>query len=247
MTDKLQTLTWGRDPPAGGFPYPEKYVAFIDMLGFRKFVESADASAEEREALAKIVGIFRTTIGAHESLGVRVTHFSDSLIVSSERSERGLNAVLSGCTWLALNLVQYSVLLRGGIAIGGITHEADVLFGMGVNRAYAFEKAGLPPRIGLDRNVVLDIQRSAVLSSFGFITQDHINGEPMLHILREIEGYDGKPEPGGTIWDRHAAAIAEVIRLHSNLEQPEEVRKKYAWLAEYWNTVVSRRNILPRV
>ncbi len=247
MADKLQTLTAGQDPPVGGFPYPEKYVAFIDMLGFRKFVESADTSAEAREALAKIVGIFRTTIGAHEGLGVRVTHFSDSLIVSSERSERGLNAMLSGCTWLALNLVQYAVLLRGGIAVGGITHEADVLFGMGVNRAYAFEKSGLPPRIGLDRNVVLDIQRSAMLSSFGFLTEDHISGEQMLHIFREVEGYDAKPKPGAIVWDRHGAAIAEVIRLYSNLEQPEEVRKKYTWLAEYWNRVVSRRNILPRV
>lgn len=228
MTDKLQTLTWGRDPPAGGFPYPEKYVAFIDMLGFRKFVESADASAEEREALAKIVGIFRTTIGAHESLGVRVTHFSDSLIVSSERSERGLNAVLSGCTWLALNLVQYAVLLRGGIAIGGITHEADVLFGIGVNRAFAFEKSGLPPRIGLDRNVVLDIQRSAMLSSFDFITQDHISGEPMLHIFREIEGYDAKPEPRGhnlgPACRRHRGSNQAALEPRAARRGPQKVR-----------------------
>lgn len=247
MADKLQTLTWGRDPPIGGFPYQEKYVAFVDMLGFRKLVESADASAEEREALARVIGIFRTTIGAHESLGVRVTHFSDSLIVSSQRSERGLHAVLSGCTWLALNLVQYAVLLRGGIAIGGITHEADVLFGMGVNRAYAFEKSGFPPRIGLDPNVVSDIQRSAKLSELGFVTEDHNSGEPMLHIFRELEAYDAKREPGAIVWDRPAAVIAKLIGLHSNLEQPEDVREKYTWLAEYWNRVVGSRGILPRV
>jgi hypothetical protein len=147
MAGKLQTLTSGRVPPAGGFPYIEKYVGFIDMLGFRNFVQSADASAEKREALAKVIGIFRTTIGAHETFGTRVTQFSDSLVVSSDRSEPGLYAVLSGCTWLALNLVQYAVLIRGGIAIGGITHEADVLFGMGINRAHAFDKSGLPPRI----------------------------------------------------------------------------------------------------
>jgi hypothetical protein len=247
MAGKLQTLTSGREPPAGGFPYIQKYVAFIDMLGFKNLVESADAHAEQREALAKVIGIFRNTIGAHETLGTRVTQFSDSLIVSADWSEVGLHAVLSGCTWLAINLVQYAVLLRGGIAIGGITHEPDVLFGMGINRAYAFDKSGLPPRIAIDRDVALDIQRSARLANWGFVTQDHLTGDSMLHILREIEGYDAKPVAGGIVWDRHAADIAEIIRLHLSSDQPDEIRRKYAWLAEYWNRVVAVRDILPRV
>jgi hypothetical protein len=247
MTGKLQTLTSGREPPAGGFPYIQKYVAFIDMLGFKNLVETADASAEKREALARVIGIFRTTIGAHETLGTRVTQFSDSLIVSADRSEVGLHAVLSGCSWLALNLIQYAVLLRGGIAIGGITHEPDVLFGVGINRAYAFEKSGLPPRIAIDRDVVLDIQRCANLSNSGFVAQDQISGEPMVHVLREIEGYDAKPIAGGIVWDRHASDIAEIIRLHTSPTQPDEIRRKYVWLAEYWNRVVSKRNVLPQV
>jgi hypothetical protein len=247
MASKLQTLTSGRVPPPGGFPYVEKYVAFIDMLGFRNLVESADASAEKREALANVIGIFRTTIGAHETLGTRVTQFSDSLIVSSDRSESGLHALLSGCTWLAINLLQHAILLRGGISIGGITHEPDVLFGMGINRAYAFDKSGVPPRIALDLEVTLDIQGSATLANWGFVTQDHISGESMLHIFREIEGFDAKPVAGGIRWERHAAEIAEIIRLHSSPDQPEEIRQKYVWLAEYWNKVVAVRNILPRV
>ena len=244
--NKLQTLTSGREPPAGGFPYPEKYVAFVDMLGFRKLVELADVSAERREALAEIVRIFRTTIGAHEKLGTRVTHFSDCLIVSADRPEQGLHMVLSGCTWLALNLIQYAVLLRGGIAIGGITHEPDVLFGMGVNRAYAFERSGLPPRIGLDEEVVSDIGRSVMLSRCNFVTEDHRSGEPMLHFLQQIGGYEAKPLPGAICWDRHAADIAQIIRLYSKSDQPEDVRAKYVWLGEYWNRVVAQMNILPR-
>jgi hypothetical protein len=247
VASKLQTLTSGRVPPAGGFPYIEKYVAFIDMLGFRNLVESADANAEKREDLANVIGIFRTTIGAHETLGTRVTQFSDSLIVSSDRSEVVLHAVLSGCTWLALNLIQHAVLLRGGIAIGGITHEPDVLFGMGINRAYAFDKSGVPPRIAIDQDVALDIQRNAKLANWGFVTQDHISGESMLHIFREIEAFDAKPVAGGIRWERHAAEIAEIIRLRSSPDQPEEVRRKHVWLAAYWNRVVAVRNILPRV
>jgi len=245
--NKLRTLTSGREPPPGGFPYPERYVAFVDMLGFRKLVESADSSAERREALAEIVRVFRTTIGAHEKLGTRVTHFSDCLIASVDRSEQGLHMLLSGCTWLALNLIQYAVLLRGGIALGGITHEPDVLFGMGVNRAYAFDQPGFPPRIGLDQQVVSDIGRSAMLSRYNFVTEDHRSGEPMLHYLQQIEGYGAKPLPGTISWNRHAADIAQIIRLCSESDQPGYVRAKYIWLGEYWNRVVARMNILPRV
>lgn len=237
-----------REPPAGGYPYREKYVAFVDMLGFRYLVETADASAEMREALAKIVGVFRSTIGSHEQLGSRVTHFSDCLIVSADRSEQGLWALLQGCTWLALNLIQYPVLLRGGIAVGHITHEPDVVFGMGVNRAYAFEKSGSPPRIGLGHEVVSDIERSALLSGAGFLTQDHQTGEPMLHFLREIEGYDAIRRTGGIVWDRTAGGIAEKIRVNVEYAgQPAEVRAKYIWLKEYWNRAVARMSILPQV
>lgn len=236
-----------REPPAGGYPYPEKYVAFVDMLGFKYLVETADASAEMREALAKIVGVFRSTIGSHEQLGSRVTHFSDCMIVSADRSEQGLWALLQGCTWLALNLIQYPVLLRGGVAVGHITHEPDVVFGLGVNRAYAFEKSGSPPRIGLGPEVVSDIERSTLLSAAGFLTQDHQTGEPMLHFLREIEGYDAVPRAGGIVWDRTAAGIAEKIRLNVEYaDQPTEVRAKYVWLREYWNRAVARMSILPQ-
>jgi hypothetical protein len=245
--NKLQTLTSGRKPPTDGFPYTEKYCAFIDMLGFRSLVEAADTSVEQRVALAEIVGVFRTTIGSHEALGTRISHFSDSLIVSATRSDQGLYALLSGCTWLAINLVQYAVLLRGGIAIGGIAHEPDILFGIAVNRAYAFDRSGLPPRIGLDPNVVSDIDRSPTLSAHNFVTQDHRSGQPMLHFLREIECYDAKLVPGGISWNRHAADIAQIIRIYSNADRPHDVREKYVWLGEYWNRAVARMGILPKV
>ena len=245
----LETFqTVRREPPADGYPYPEKYVAFVDMLGFRHLVEIADASGEMRESLAKIVGIFRSTIGSHEQLGSRVTHFSDCLIVSADRTEQGLWALLQGCTWLALNLIQYPVLLRGGIAVGRITHEPDVVFGLGLNRAYAFEKRGSPPRIGLGQEVVADIESSASLSAAGFLAKDHHTGEPMLHFLNQIEAYDAVPRVGGIVWDRTAASIAEKIRLNlEDAEQPTEVRAKYLWLKEYWNHAVARLNLLPRV
>ena len=126
--------------PEDGYPYVEKYVAFLDILGFSNLVEQADEDHALRKGLAEVLDIFQTTCGSNHTTGTRVTQFSDSLVISANRTELGLHALLNGCEWLAMNLIQYAVLLRGGVAIGRVTHEDHVLFGLGVNRAYTFEK-----------------------------------------------------------------------------------------------------------
>jgi|SRR5882672_3628435 len=137
------------EPPEDGYSYPEKYVAFVDILGFSDLVERADQDAELRKGLAEVLHVFQTTCGTIPAKGTRVTQFSDSVVITANRTEPGLRSILSGCEWLTMNLIQYAVLLRGGVAVGRVSHEPHILFGIGVNRAYRFEKSGGPPRIGL--------------------------------------------------------------------------------------------------
>ena len=40
-------------PPEEGYAYPEKYVAFLDILGFSDLVERADEDPELRKGLAR--------------------------------------------------------------------------------------------------------------------------------------------------------------------------------------------------
>ena len=144
-------------PPEEGYSYPEKYVAFLDILGFSDLVERADEDPELRKGLAEVLHIFQTTCGTNPATGTRVTQFSDSLVITALRTELGLSSILHGCEWLTMNLIQYGVLLRGGVAVGRVSHEAHILFGIGVNRAYQFEKSGGPPQIGLAAEVVSDL------------------------------------------------------------------------------------------
>jgi hypothetical protein len=57
--------------------------------------------------------------------------------------------------------------------------------------------------------------------------------KPLRNLVRTLEL--GKLVAGGIVWERHAAEIAEMIRLHLSPDQPDEIRRKYVWLAEYWN------------
>jgi hypothetical protein len=203
-------------PPEEGYSYPEKYVAFVDILGFSDLVERADQDAKLRKNLAEILHIFQTTCGTIPTIGTRVTQFSDSLVVTANRTEQGLRSILSGCEWLAMNLIQYAVLLRGGVAIGRVSHEPHILFGSGVNRAHQFEKSGGPPRIGLAAEVVADIESFPLFNDSAVWTTDPESGVPMLHTLRQVEYYDAVPISGGIVWDRTARHIADLIKANAS-------------------------------
>jgi hypothetical protein len=235
--------------PLDEYPYVEKYVAFLDILGFKKLVEIADADSSIRADLVKVIQVFRTTCGEHASAGTRIAQFSDSLIITANRTEMGLKALFHGCQWLTINLVQYGVLLRGGIALGGVTHESDALFGVGINRAHAFEARDTPPRIGVDKAVVTDLSDFSELSSGHYLTTNHANGEFILHTLRELEFYNPNPPLAGMIvWDRHAKDIADLIRERiGDLNMSQYDRRKWEWLGKYWNISVGSKGILARV
>jgi hypothetical protein len=68
-------------PPEEGYSYPEKYVAFVDILSFSDLVERADQDTELRKSLAEVSHVFQTTCGTFPATGTRVTQFSDSLVI----------------------------------------------------------------------------------------------------------------------------------------------------------------------
>lgn len=234
------------EPPEGGYPYLEKYVAFLDILGFSDVVEKADQDPALRTALAEILHIFQTTCGSNPATGTRVTQFSDSLVISANRTDQGLYSILHGGEWLTMNLIQYAILLRGGVAVGRVSHEDRILFGVGVNRAYQFEKSGGPPRIALGEEVLSDLTSYSLFNGAAFWTDDLASGDPILHTLRQVEYYDAVPRAGGIVWDRTARHIADLISANANDEGlPDGPRKKWAWLRDYWNRAVARYGILP--
>src|SRR3546814_6589532 len=69
----------------------------------------------------------------------RAQNFSDSLIISAANTADGLWHVLFSLSDLAINFLEIGVLVRGGVTIGGIHHDDDIVFGLGVNEAYRLE------------------------------------------------------------------------------------------------------------
>ncbi|WP_397391208.1 hypothetical protein [Polynucleobacter sp.] len=129
--------------------YKDRYCAFVDMLGFKSFVNS-DSYTEVYSALQK----FKVVASARQPV-ISATCFSDSVILSIDvKKEHALYTLTMLLFYLAINLVNHKVLLRGGVTRGKVFHDSEYVFGPGINKAHTLEsKEALYPRIIFDRSL----------------------------------------------------------------------------------------------
>jgi hypothetical protein len=67
--------------------YRDKYVAFVDLLGFGNLVREADADARKRTEIFTVLDLFQKTLSPNPYIEMRLTQFSDSIIISAARTE----------------------------------------------------------------------------------------------------------------------------------------------------------------
>ena len=140
--------------------FREKFIAYVDILGFKSKVESADAELGDDLSLSQLLAFLTTLEGRKHSeiiridgpticpesrhiqrdLDYRVTQTSDCVIVSAEVSPAGIIHIIGqiqGTTW---KLLMQGVMLRGYITRGNIFHEDNKIIGTGYQRALEGEK-----------------------------------------------------------------------------------------------------------
>ena len=236
-------------PPSSDDAYRERYVAFLDILGFSELTRRAHDDPAWRNYLREAIATLKSTLPAQmDSEGFRFVQFSDSIVISAHRTAMGLFMVMNGCRLLSRNMLSRGVLLRGGVSVGYFHHDEELMFGPALLDAYAFEQQGGPPHISLQREVEKEI--SILLGSHvsdRLVRQDPWDLSPMLHVLDEFENYDAIPRAGGEVLDREAIRLAERITVNAtDMETPAGIRAKWRWLQDYWNRSIDARGVLAR-
>ena len=137
--------------------FEEKFIGFVDILGFKSMVAAAEAG--EGPALSEIIGWTKTLGSAddkqaiekygpticpcalqiREDLAFEITQISDCVIVSSEVSPAGLINLANHCWGAVINLLRHGLMCRGYITKGMIYHQGGHLMGSGYQRAYKNE------------------------------------------------------------------------------------------------------------
>ncbi len=137
--------------------FQEKFIAFLDVLGFKGYVRSAEVGAGK--SLPDILEILKKLGSADErehfsqygpttcpdapylqkDLDFRFTQVSDCAVLSVEVSPAGVINLIDQCRRAVFRLLQSGVMCRGYITRGLIFHTENQFIGSGYEEAYEKE------------------------------------------------------------------------------------------------------------
>jgi len=138
--------------------YKEKFIAFIDILGFKKMVEASVIGTGI--PLADILEMLKK-LGTHEDqqrirsgniflpeseriypdLDFKITQISDCVVISSEKSPVGLLNLVIHCSNAITELLYMGKMCRGYITCGKIYHTDTQFIGTGYQKALDKEQS----------------------------------------------------------------------------------------------------------
>lgn len=138
--------------------YEDKFIAFVDILGFKNIVERSEQGGADAPTVEWILDLVKAFGSSHEEdhaqdgagilavpgaerdLNFHVTQISDCAVISAELSPAGLTTVVRHCYRVAFRLLLLGSLCRGYITHGKIIHTDTQFFGTGYIRAYQNER-----------------------------------------------------------------------------------------------------------
>jgi hypothetical protein len=136
-------------------PYERRVVAFYDILGWRSAIAQAGNDPEKIGNLRRVILQHSRLLRLPVSAPVNVSTFSDNIVVSTIPNSEAVPYFLRSVATLQLMTASMGFLLRGGIAVGDIIHDEEVVFGPALNRAYELESSvAIFPRIVVDHPVM---------------------------------------------------------------------------------------------
>jgi hypothetical protein len=240
-------MSLGFDGHAVNDIYRDKYVVFMDILGFKELVCDADQRSEQRSKLLRILALLKHTATANPHCGLHLSQFSDCIILSADHSPAGLHDLLLSIDLIVSNLLQLDILLRGGIEVGGIHHDDDFVYGVGVNKAYKLEcREPHDPCILVSDEVCSDMNASG----FGHHIEFDRTKEPpqaFLHYLLQYATFNPlTPMPGMVVLDQPAARIMRLMS-HRLRARSGDVLEKAQWFQAYWNRTVAPSGVFGRI
>lgn len=137
--------------------FKEKFVAFVDILGFKQMV--ADSESGTGIPLDQILELLKNFGSPNErqkyepqgpflcpcsrrienNIDFRLSQISDCAVISTEISPAGSINLINYCWVIAMNFLQHGILCRGHITRGHIYHSEEQFIGTGYQNAYAAE------------------------------------------------------------------------------------------------------------
>ena len=250
--------------------YRERYVAFLDILGFKNLIDRSVAVPPEI-ALDTIVEALKFTppagqdkivlgrIGDIAKSNHQMSSFSDNIFISTDTSENALMHIVHHVEQISFKLLKLGLFCRGGITKGLCYHRDNIVFGPGVIEAHNIEKEEAKyPRTVLSNEVVDDGKNaiSPVREVFSRFLRKDNDSKYYIHYLRIIRLFSDSMER-----DQPLDHLNMIQKIRTKIETelliarkvekkdcPEKTSKvseveKLEWIKDYFEFATDRSHL----
>jgi hypothetical protein len=236
--------------------YPERIVTFIDLLGFTRDVQMIEQRPGLLLSIHAVLSpianckrdLDRERASGNIRFDARLTHASDSLMLSYSLEAGACSRAISHAAFLGNVCVRRGYLPRGVITIGKLIHDDAVLFGGGLIEAYNIERNDVvEPRIAIMPRVMeivrSDFARTGQMGAWKPFLRNRGSGD-FVHILgpewpflkkMAADGDDGVPDM--------FAELREMLPLRYKNVTDDRQRSKIEWMAEYVNDSITEHGL----
>ena len=240
--------------------YKKSLLAYLDIIGFKKKVDSSLKFSEEAEAIYELLLVHhRTTQIINkgkpappvEMTKLKATSFSDNIVISlPSMNDKTFRLFVDLVTYFQWETIDYYSFLRGAIVFGDICHTKEVVFGPAIIHAYEIErKVAKWPRVVVDPQLVGLLSEKNRQFVFDYMLSKDANGLPFVDYLRYIflsklsEEHNGTDKPP---WDLTAEFVFRQHRhsISSALSSPRLSRRV---LFGFYNLSIYHNDCIDRI
>ncbi|GBG13144.1 DNA primase [Novimethylophilus kurashikiensis] len=228
--------------------YDSRLVAFIDILGWSKAVNSsAKNGADTVKALGQALiplKAFTNFIGTLESIMPEtgwpgdpvMSHFSDSVVLTVKDDVIGRQHLLQALHALSASMIRHGFLLRGGIARGDVYHRNGIIFGPAFIEAHLLEKD-----IAFYPRIILSPELSQETEGWrGVIDQPWRKDSDGLTFFNFLPPFYNNQflKDNSELWQSQLIPIRTlIIDQVSRHRNDKNIYSKYQWLAKYFDDI----------
>jgi len=239
--------------------YEQRFVAFLDILGFSDLVRKSEENDDTFIKLANIthgidekVKTYRPKNGGKKILQdfsqVDILSFSDSIVLSHAENSVGFWKIIFIVNTIFYEIAQYGTVCRGAITVGPFYQRDKIAFGPALIDAYHLESnIAKVPRVLSSGSAFAKIQEYAGNEVWA---ADYLT----TWIVRDSDGAAYVDWFGDcrqifssgdceliSLYTLQMNLICQEIQrqLYSNFDKPH-VFEKYSWFADKFNLMVSK-------
>lgn len=215
--------------------YAQKLIAFVDILGFKELIKESEseagAKARVHSSLMNMKNNISEWLPTSPPQGTkRFFNFSDCIVLTDSPNKNSTIDLFNLINKIQADLAYHGILLRGGITVGQVFDNYDLLYGPGVVEAYILEnRNALFPRIIVDRKVLAahDIWKEVA------VLQDYDQHIFLDFLWSDIELQDVN------YYEKIHRCIYDNLRSYK-IRSDQKLYEKYHWMRMYYNYTVYR-------